>query len=448
MYKLLKRTALPSGHRWPTSVRSLNSRIKKKAGWFWDNVTHQAKIDLRRFGLEGVNSVEFTFVDPLFVFLQQCDKLVSSGYKLVWDPCVRKNPNTGVKIYGAGIECGLLLRAATNSIPAGSGRAALLNLSWDGGNTGATHDSHISFFKCEFVFLIAYLCFAFRICCFKHKFALKNIHLLFQTQICFYKTYICYCVMVAGVGNRSACPIHVQVMNTNCGDKDAVGLVGYMPVLEVSEALKETKEYANARFHVMQECIGLVLERIEVRAKNGFTCSLDGQTLLLFPRVGAMSLDTKERTKYFGQRSDRTCSFCRLRNGRSTFRGSKRQDPDILQLLFRWATLPHAPTRVLISQRARARATLRRHGWNHERRCRLPDFARECLVHVPEFPKTPFGALCHFERMHTFFIAYCDYFMDLLVSLVLPEMKHKVNSQTHLFFKTQICLLNHIFVLM
>ena len=48
------------------------------------------------------------------------------------------------------------------------------------------------------------------------------------------------------------------------------------------------------------------------------------------------------------------------------------------------------------------------------------------LVHVPEFPRTPFGGLCHFERMHTFFIAYCDYLMDLLTALVLPDMKHKV----------------------
>lgn len=152
MYNILKQTPLQSGHRWPTSVRSLNSRIKKKAGWFWDNVTHQANIDMRRFGLEGVNRVEFTFVDPLFVFLQQCDKLVSSGYKLVWEPCVRKNPSTGVNIYGAGIECGLLLRAATNSIPAGSGRVALLNLSWDGGNTGRTHYRHICFFKSKFTF--------------------------------------------------------------------------------------------------------------------------------------------------------------------------------------------------------------------------------------------------------------------------------------------------------
>ena len=307
-----------------------------------------------------------------------------------------------------------------------------------------------------FAFSKANLFFDYHICVhdltpllFTFAFAKTNLH--FQCHICVLFNEFGSIIVVAGVGSRSACPIHVQVMNTNCGDKDAVGLVAYMPVLEVSEALKETKEYGNARFHLMQECIGLILQRIEVRAKNGFTCSLDGEKMLLFPRLGAMSLDTKERTKYFGQRSDRTCSFCRLRNGRSTYRRSKRQDPDILQLLFRWATLPDATTRVLISQRAQARATLRRHGWNHERRCRLNDFARECLVHVPEFPKTPFGGLCHFERMHTFFIAYCDYLMDLLTSLVLPSMKHKVIikrvcfSNTNLSFASHICVFSSIF---
>lgn len=214
-------------------------------------------------------------------------------------------------------------------------------------------------------------------------------------------------------------------MNTNCGHQDAVGLVGYLPVLEVSQALKETDDYANATWHLLQECIGHIVTHIETLSVHGFTCTVNGAKRLLFPRLGAMSLDTKERTKYFGQRSQRACAFCRLRNGRSIFRGSKRQDPDILQLLFRWA-LSDAHTGVTISQRARARSTLLRHGWKYKRRCRLCDFAHNCLVHVPQFPRTLFGGLCHFERMHTFFIAYCDYLMELLTVLVSTDMKHKV----------------------
>lgn len=68
VYKLLQQTAVPTGHRWPTSVRSLMSRIKTKAGWFWDHVTHERTINLRAF---GYSDIKFTFVDPVFVWIRQ-----------------------------------------------------------------------------------------------------------------------------------------------------------------------------------------------------------------------------------------------------------------------------------------------------------------------------------------------------------------------------------------
>lgn len=45
-----------------------------------------------------------------------------------------------------------------------------------------------------------------------------------------------------------------------------------------------------------------------------------------------MSLDTIERVKYFCLRNVRSCGFCRLRNGRSSTRQSRRQDPELLRL--------------------------------------------------------------------------------------------------------------------
>ena len=67
-------------------------------------------------------------------------------------------------------------------------------------------------------------------------------------------------------------------------------------------------------------CIARVVSRIEARAVHGFRCVLDGRTNLYFPKLGGMSLDTKERQKFFGLRSQRACGFCRLRNGRSAAR--------------------------------------------------------------------------------------------------------------------------------
>ena len=195
-----------------------------------------------------------------------------------------ENPSTGEHMFGAGIEYGLLLRTAKTDIPEG-GDVALMNLSWDGGDTG--------------------------------------------------------------FAARSACPICMQVMNTNSGSTDAVGLISYLPKIEVSESFKQEESYKQAVFHMMQECIGKILECIESRAEHGFTCRIGGSERLFFPRLGAMSLDTIERVKYFGLRNVRSCPYCTLRNGRSASRRSRRQDPDVLDLKFRWA-LREAHTRALI----------------------------------------------------------------------------------------------------
>ena len=363
VHKLLKNnTTLRLGHRWPTSTRSLRQRVVSKAGWFWDNVTQYHSIDLSPFGPFG--KIKFTFVDPIFVWIQQCVKLASHGHVLVWEPHVLRDPKTGHAMYGAGIEYSLLLRAAQTTIPA-EARVALINLSWDGGNTG--------------------------------------------------------------FGSRSAAPICVQVMNTNSGHKFGVGLVGYTPVIQVSKAIQSTKAYEQASHYLRQECIARIVQCIERRSQHGFLCCVDGRVRWYFPRLGAMSLDTKERQAYFGLRSVRTCGTCRLRNGRSVCRRARRQDPDVIRLYFNWAT-SHTRTAVGISQRARARASLERHGFQYKFRCRLCDVANACLVHIPQFPKTAFAGLCQFERMHTFYIAYCDYLTELLVACVQKDMKVKVHE--------------------
>lgn len=336
--------------------------MRTKAGWFWDRVTEQHCIDLRPFGPFG--KIHFTFVNPIFVWIQQCVKLHSNGHDLVWQPHVLRDPETGEDMYGAGIEYSLLLRSAATTIPA-EARVALINLSWDGGNTG--------------------------------------------------------------FGSRSAAPICVQVMNTNSGHKFGVGLVGYAPVIQVSKAIQSTTAFKEASFHLRQECIARIVQCIERRSKHGFLCRVDGRVHWYFPRLGAMSLDSKERQAYFGMRSVRACGTCRLRNGRSVTRRARRQDPDVLGLYFNWA-VSERHTQVTISQRARARASLKRHGWLYKVRCRLWDVANACLVHIPQFPKTIFAGLCQYERMHTFYINYCDYLTQSLEPCVKKSMRVKVSE--------------------
>lgn len=174
--------------KWPRTNRALRELIERNAGgYFWDNVMYSHEIDLRRFNLSGCDSVKFEFVDPVFIWIQRCNELSKRGVPLKWDPVSLLHPRTGQPVYGAGIECGLLLRAATASIPAGA-KAALFNLSWDGGNT-------------------------------------------------------------AYVG-RSSCPISVQVMNTNECSTLSIGLVGYLPYLETN--VRGTVMYKAAKQHILQ----------------------------------------------------------------------------------------------------------------------------------------------------------------------------------------------------
>lgn len=194
------------GHRWPTSHAQLRARITSKCGRFWDNVTHSGSVDISRFGLT-VTSVQYTFVDPIFVWLQQCGKLLKLGKKLYFEPKVLRD-SAGDELFGSGVQFGYLLRAARNSIPHDA-LTALMNLSWDEGDTD--------------------------------------------------------------IAARGACPICLQVMNTNTGNENAVGLLGYLPKIEVSAVDKTTKDFSRASLHVMQTVIGAILSCIEAHARHGFT---------------------------------------------------------------------------------------------------------------------------------------------------------------------------------
>ena len=229
-------------------------------------------------------------------------------------------------------------------------------------------------------------------------------------------------------------------MNLNAAPTESVGLVGYLPELTVPESLKHGEKYKACTHYLFQRCIGHILQQIEDRALRGFVAVVDGHKRVLFPRLGALTLDTKERVKYFGLRSDRACGFCRLRHGRSLARKGSRQDAELLNLLHSWASVSGNPAngvhlnQVQISQRAKARAKLRRHGWAYKRKCMLHDYADRCLVHIPRFGNVPYAGLAHFERLHVFFLNYCTYCMEKLSALVInPTLVYQRVQACHQF---------------
>ena len=180
---------MPSPRRWPGTTRTLDRIVRKKAGLFWSNVTETHCIDLSQYGIASCKSVNFSFTDPIFAWTQCCNALHSSGHELHWAPKVMYHPRTHEPVYGAGIQYGLLMRSAAASIPE-EGKPALISMSWDGGMTG--------------------------------------------------------------YGNRNTVPICIQVMNVNSASPAGVGVLGYMPHVQVPAALSQTRAVILARHHVQQ----------------------------------------------------------------------------------------------------------------------------------------------------------------------------------------------------
>ena len=149
-----------------------------------------------------------------------------------------------------------------------------------------------------------------------------------------------------------------------------------------------------------------------------------------------MTLDTPERVKYFGLRSQRGCPYCRLRNGRSCARHrAKSHDPVEVLNKFQLARSP-AHTRAAISLRSKARQSLLRQGFKWKYMCQLNYFTNRCLVSIPNLPPRLFGGVCQFERIHTFFINYCNYATELFELCLKPGSLNLVRqriSQCHNF---------------
>ena len=217
-------------------------------------------------------------------------------------------------------------------------------------------------------------------------------------------------------------------MNTNSGKVEGVGFVAYLPKIECGEAARGTADYEAASFYLLQTCIGKVLTVIERYATHGFTAFIGANRQVLYPRLGAMTLDTPEKVKYFGLRSNRSCPYCRLRNGRSNARVARHHDPvDILRKFQLARSTAH--TRVSISLRAKARESLHRQGFKWKYMCQLNLFANKCLVTIPSLPTRLFGGVCQFERMHTFFINYCNYVTDLFEVCLKPGTLARIRQQ-------------------
>ena len=239
---------VPGTHRrkkFPCSVRQLRSTILNEAGDFPAYVLHDVTIDLRGFGFRlpgNLNECKFRFINPLWAWVQAANDMAALGHTMHFEPKTMVHETSGERIYGAGVQFGDALKFAALKTPPNS-KPALFGISFDGGDSG--------------------------------------------------------------VSDRNVYPICVSVLNYNGADPVQCGLVGFIPALDVPASFKGRKEYRLARAHVMQKCIGAVIDEIENVARDGFTARIGASLSRYHPFLVAVRVDSKERKTYFGLKSDR-----------------------------------------------------------------------------------------------------------------------------------------------
>ena len=171
-------------------------------------------------------------------------------------------------------------------------------------------------------------------------------------------------------------PICVSALNFNGTDPLQCGIVGFIPVLPVpksytSEHSALAQRYLDARNHMLQQCVGSVLDVLEGVAEYGFIARLGSETVRLHPYLVAVRVDSKERKNYFGLKSDRSCATCRFRKGWSVLRKGTPHGKQHIQRLWRLAI--DTPTIMRRSSpqyrvQKRAQQQLVRHGFTSRKR--------------------------------------------------------------------------------
>ena len=377
--------------------------------------------------------MKFSCIDPVYVWITCCNALRKRGIPLHWDPKTLRHPATGEELHGAGIQYSMLLRSACNNA---AGKVALFNINWDSGSTGFGSRSCIPIhaqvmntnsLSTLAVGLVGYLPYipvpeGYRS---NNNFQAACHHVLqvrrYVCVVCFTSTPLMHTVYAQHFHRlRHSCTPSTHDTSTVYATHAHRLRHSCTPSTHETSTVYVTHSH-RIRTLVLQTCIGHVLKCIESRAVHGFCCHIGGETLVFFPRIGAMSLDTPERKKYFGFQNMQSCGICRKRKGRSLARRGTDHCPHEIADLYNRANIVEARTLPLRQNRKRARERLARHGFNYNKRCRLTDHAKVSLVQVDPMTPRLFGGLVRYERMHVYFIGYCTYLMELLVKSIKKE---------------------------
>ena len=320
------------------------------------------------FSSGNVDHLKFRFVNPLWAWVSASNDMIDSGHKMHFEPKTLLHEQTNERLYGAGVATGDKLKFAASRTPPG-GYPGLFGISFDGADSG--------------------------------------------------------------VSNRNVYPVCVSVLNFDGADPKACAFVGFLPTVPVPDSMKANsgvsfnQKYLDARAHILQTCIGAVLEEIENVARDGFIARVGGEKIRLHPFLVAVRVDSKERKTYFGLKSDRACCICRFRKGWSSLRRGTSHSKTHIQRLWNIAIdQPRTRARNHLGRaQKRAREQLQRHGFSKRRRCTLLDHANLILLRDPTqrheslFADVIYNDLLHFE------LNVCDYTFNALLGVMTKEMK-------------------------
>ena len=103
---------------WPTSRKQIDSKLVQLVGTFHARVTRRVQIDLSHIRLNGVDKIEFHFLDPVFSWTV-CANQLCKTHVLHFEYKQLSHPTTGELLYGASVRHGRLMKRACAKIPKG-----------------------------------------------------------------------------------------------------------------------------------------------------------------------------------------------------------------------------------------------------------------------------------------------------------------------------------------
>ena len=126
--KMLPRSQYPL---WPTSRKTINTKISKSLGSFTARVMRVVHIDLSHHALPGLaKPITFRFLDPIWAW-SRAAYTTSVQHELHFQYKEHLHPITFERLYGSSVAHGDIMREACRQVP---GEPALIGISYDSGN--------------------------------------------------------------------------------------------------------------------------------------------------------------------------------------------------------------------------------------------------------------------------------------------------------------------------